>query len=391
MTKNILFYIPTINQKEGGVRQYAFNILKTFSENYSEDFTFYIYHKRKDQLFLDIVKENKNFALIQTHLSAKIVIKFQVILHKIIHFLTFKSTKLSLNFLDFLIKKHKIDIIHCPYQYIPKTKLAKLISTMHDVQELHFPEFFTAETLESRAKNYADFIKRSDAVVVSFNHVKEDLIRFFNADKNKIHTLLIGINNLWVTDYFNKETNFEPNFDFDSFLLYPANSWKHKNHLGLIEALRILKGQNKIVYLVFTGDFNNENGTFLISKIKEYGLENQIRLKGIVNQEELYGLYLKSTGVVVPTLYEAGSYPLYESIFIEKPVVCSNVTSLPETIGNDKFVFHPNDYDDMADKIEKLYFDEAYRIESIFNSKKRKNDLKSNDAVKILYNLYHAL
>ena len=129
----------------------------------------------------------------------------------------------------------------------------------------------------------------------------------------------------------------------------------------------------------------------MISKIEEFGLQNQIVLKGIVNQDDLYSIYQNASGVVVPTLYEAGSYPLYESLYIEKPVVCSNVTSLPETIGNEQFVFNPLDKNDIADKIEKLYFDENYRNDSKLNSMKMKNELKSNDSIQIIYSIYRSL
>ena len=176
--KNILFYIPTIVQKDGGIRQYAFNILKAFSENYSQDYTFYIYHKRKDPLFLEIAKRQPNFVLIETHFFAKFKIKTAVFFNKILYKLSLEKSSLSLNFLDFLLKKHKINIIHCPYQFIPKTKLAKLICTLHDVQQLHFPDFFTKEEIENRTIVFPDFINRSDAIIVSFDHVKKDLIHF---------------------------------------------------------------------------------------------------------------------------------------------------------------------------------------------------------------------
>ncbi len=67
MSKNILFYIPTMDQGSGGIRQYSFNMLKMISENNTGEFNFFIYHKRKDEFFLGIIDENQNFKLIPTH------------------------------------------------------------------------------------------------------------------------------------------------------------------------------------------------------------------------------------------------------------------------------------------------------------------------------------
>jgi glycosyltransferase involved in cell wall biosynthesis len=391
MSKNILFYIPTMNQRSGGIRQYSFNMLKMISENNTGEFKFFIYHKRKDKLFLDIIDKNENFQLISTHFFPKTFIKLYNSLGKIVSALTLKKLTFKKQFCDFLINHYKIQIVHCPYQFIPKTQKAKLITTMHDVQELHFPEFFSEQEKQNRAVNYPDYMKRADTIVVSYNHIKEDLIHFFKINSSKIYTLLIGLNDLWIAEYLNKGIRQEYKQDFSNYLLYPANSWKHKNHITLFEALKVLKDQNKIVNFVCTGDFNNDFGNFLISKIEEFGLQNQIVLKGIVNQDDLYSIYQNASGVVVPTLYEAGSYPLYESLYIEKPVVCSNVTSLPETIGNEQFVFNPLDKNDIADKIEKLYFDENYRNDSKLNSMKMKNELKSNDSIQIIYSIYRSL
>ena len=388
MAKNILFYIPDINQSWGGVRQYSFNILKMLSENPNKEFVFYIYHEVEDKLFLDIINENYNFNLIKINVVKWRKTKFSIIFNKILILLKLKKRNVTTDF-DRMLKKYSIDIVHCPYQFIPKTNEVKLITTLHDVQEIYFPEFFSPEERAYRAVNYYDFMKRSDTIIVSYNHVKQDLINYFNINKSKIHTLLIGMQFLWVNNFkYNNDFYFE---EVESFLLYPANSWKHKNHIGIIEAIRLLKTQNKIVKIIFTGDFKNDYGMFLIDKIKEYALDNQIIIKGIVSQNELFGLYKNTVGVVVPTLYEAGSYPLYESIFLEKPVVCSNVTSLPETIGNEKFIFNPNDYNDIAGKIEELYFDEEYKKQSIVNSQKMKKKLISNDFVVKLYKLYNSI
>jgi len=391
MSKNILFYIPTMDQGSGGIRQYAFNMLKMISENNTGEFNVFVYHKRKDKMFLDIIEQNENYTLIPTHFISKTLIKIYNSLGKIASALTFKKVSFKKEFHDFLIKKHDIKIIHCPYQFIPKTKKAKLITTMHDVQELHFPEFFTEEERKKRAINYPDYMNRADAIVVSYNHIKEDLIRFFKINPTKIHTLLIGLNDLWIAEYFNKGLKFDYKPDFSNYLLYPANAWKHKNHITLLEALKVLKDQNKIVNFIFTGDFNSDHGAFLINKIEELGLQDQIVLKGIVSQDDLYSIYQNASGVVVPTLYEAGSYPLYESLYIEKPVVCSNVTSLPETIGDERFVFKPLDKIDIADKVEKLYFDENYRNDSRVNAIKMKNELKSNDSIQTVYSIYRNL
>jgi glycosyltransferase involved in cell wall biosynthesis len=69
-----------------------------------------------------------------------------------------------------------------------------------------------------------------------------------------------------------------------------------------------------------------------------------------------------------------------ESILMKIPVICSNVTSLPETIGNLKYVFDPSNIYDMANKIREICFNEEYRSTNIQNSITQSERLRNTNA-----------
>ena len=92
--------------------------------------------------------------------------------------------------------------------------------------------------------------------------------------------------------------------------------------------------------------------------------------------------------MVIPTLYEAGSGPLYEAMRYSSPVICSNITSLPETIGNDKFIFDPNSVNEMTALIKKMLTDDGFRKENLDNSKKRMASLKAVDYANNIIDVY---
>jgi hypothetical protein len=74
--------------------------------------------------------------------------------------------------------------------------------------------------------------------------------------------------------------------------------------------------------------------------------------------------------VVVPTLYEAGSFPLNEAMNYGIPVICSNVTSLPDQIQDKRYIFDPNNIDEMADKMNMMLTDKMARQMNTDNSHK---------------------
>lgn len=400
-TFNILFYIPFLSQEFGGVRQYSAGILALVGAMPS-NFVFHIYHDGNDPVIMEILAKFPQFKLIKPKsvtLSKKEQNKkkleyYQAVFEK-------KVLKRKVNYyekseLELIIEKFKIDIIHCPYQFIPevrKTKInypVKLITTMHDVQELHFPEFFTAEERANRAVNYMHYIRNSDHIIVSYQHIKDDIVKYFAEREEKISVLLLKMNNLWFNNY-NDQSKKNIAFVDKPYLFYPANFWNHKNHLNLIRAILLLKNKGIIVNLVLTGDTKMENGKEIEGLIKELQLQNQIRILGIVDEETLYSLYQNAVGVVVPTKYEAGSFPLMESILMNIPVICSNVTSLPETIGNLDFIFNPNDPNNIADKVAQLWNDPGFREKSYKNNLKQQERLIDTKADIILKKIYEEI
>ncbi|MEJ2105599.1 MAG: glycosyltransferase family 1 protein [Ignavibacteriaceae bacterium] len=248
-----------------------------------------------------------------------------------------------------ILKEQNLSLFHIPVQYSPiyRTKIPVII-TMHDLQEYHFPEFFSFWEKLFRKINNKMAILDSDRIIVSFKHVKNDILKYFKVSEEKVSVCPPPFADNWFAE--TKETDWSTiskkyNLKKD-FMLYPAATWQHKNHLGLIQAMKNLVLEKKDIHLVCTGkqtEFYQE----IQSKILDYDLTKNVHFPGIVPEEDLIGLYKSANLVVIPTLYEAGSGPLYEAMRYGIPVICSNVTSLPETIGNNDFIFNPSDSDEI--------------------------------------------
>lgn len=272
-----------------------------------------------------------------------------------------------------------IDLLHVPYQTPPIYDLPyPFIVTMHDVQELHFPEFFSPEERALRAEYYWKSLKYSRGVVVSFDHIKQDLIKYFNLPESKVYVCPLPYNQIKLASPTEQEiSKYADKYgNLKDFILYPAQIWKHKNHLSLIKAIELIKAQHqRCINLVCTGKKN----TFFEETIEKYLINSpvseQIHFIDIVPETELYWLYKNCALVVVPTLYEAGSFPLLEAMSLEVPVICSSVTSLPETIGDSRFIFEPLNIKQIADLIVKMLADEQLRTDNIKNSQSRIDEL----------------
>ena len=129
----------------------------------------------------------------------------------------------------------------------------------------------------------------------------------------------------------------------------------------------------------------------ILKKMLKLGLKNSVKFLGIVPEEDLIGLYKNSELVVIPTLYEAGSGPLYEAMRYNVPVICANTTSLPDTINNPKYVFNPNDVNNLSVLIIKMLTDDNEMRDNITNSKKRMKELGQKNYFKSFKDVYFFL
>jgi glycosyltransferase involved in cell wall biosynthesis len=390
----IAYYIHHTTIAAGGVFTYSIAILKQLikspeiekiiiitSQNVSEKLNEF---RNNDRLEIKVVDRNK----LIINLMLKIWFALYTVILVIQNLVPAKafSTKLKhsiarINPYHKIVESSEIDIFHVPIQHSPIHMIkTPVIITMHDIQEYHFPEYFSLiERLRRVIKNNMA-IYDSNHIVVSFKHVKNDIIKHFNIQEEKISICPPPFADDWFLKKNESDWDEVQNkYDLKrKYILYPAATWVHKNHIKLIEAVKKIKDDGLEFNLICTGN-KTVHYKLIFKKIEEFNLTEMVRFVGIIPEEDLISLYNNSSLVVIPTLYEAGSAPLYEAMRYQVPVICSNVTSLPDTIDNNEFIFNPNNVDEMASLMCKMLTDDNLRQKNISNSNDRMNYFRSQN------------
>lgn len=400
------FYIHHTTISAGGIFTYTIGILKELLKAKEIEKVIIITSKEVNERLnanisdtkLQVVNINRNQLAIKIKLYIYFLLfTFSILITKII-----PSKKLVESLIHFsnkinpytkALSELNISVFHVPVQYSPVYGIkVPVIITMHDLQEFHYPEFFSIKEKIHRKINNQIAIIYSDHIIVSFKHVKEDILKFFKVSEDKVSICPPPFSESWFLST-NESSWVELSKKFElkkRYLLYPAATWKHKNHTALIKALKKLKDEGIEIDLVSTGN-RTEYYKTIQSVIDELDLSKVVHFLGIVSEEDLIGLYKNARLVVIPTLYEAGSGPLYEAMRYGIPVVCSNVTSLPETVNNNEFVFDPNNLEEMTVKIKTGIVDEDFRRRNIQNSRDRMKDLEKNIYSESFVNSYKKL
>lgn len=400
------FYIHYTMLKAGGIFTYSIGILRLLLKADEIEKIVIITTPEVKGALSEIANNNKvEFSLLDREsFSNKVRLFFSFFLYdtSIIYQHYFLKSKILeklrsisnfINPYQRIIKNSGIRLLQVPIQYSPIYKTSvPVVTTMHDVQEFHFPEFFTASERLHRAINNFKSVTESDHIIVSFDHIKKDLLKYYSVPAEKISVCPPPFADDWFAT--KKETDWqvlEKKYSISKkYLIYPAATWPHKNHIRLLEAFKEVRKIIPDLNLICTGN-KTDYYDIIQKKILELGLENSVKFLGIVPEEDLIGLYKNAELVVIPTLYEAGSGPLYEAMKYKVPVICANTTSLPETVSNAKYVFNPNDVDELSVLIIKMLSDYNEKKLNILNSERRMEELGTQDYFKSFGKVYNTI
>ncbi|MES9899033.1 MAG: glycosyltransferase family 1 protein [Sedimenticola sp.] len=254
-------------------------------------------------------------------------------------------------------------VVHFPFQEYEICALPTVYNP-HDLQHLHYPEFFNASDIARREAIYPAGCRFSKTVVVASDWVKSDVLHHYGVHEDKVQvipwaapTQAYGESTPEVLEEVRSIYGLTEDYAF-----YPAMTWEHKNHIRLLQALALVRERDgRVVNLVCTGFQHNQYWERIQSTIEELELQSQVHFLGFVPEEHLKSLYRLAQFVIAPTLFEASCGPVFEAWQEEVPVACSTVTSLPEQVGDGALLFDALSVEEIADTILRMTTDEPFR------------------------------
>jgi glycosyltransferase involved in cell wall biosynthesis len=261
------------------------------------------------------------------------------------------------------LSRQRLDVAFFPLTAMPVGQLAPpCIITIHDIQHEYFPQFFSSKELRIRRACARNAIRKSRMIIVLSEFTRETVLSKFGIPPSQVVTIPHGVGAAFCTRRDATDATLRDKYRLPSdFVLYPANSWPHKNHARLLEAAAALKRQGRLrCALVFTG-FVYEARWRVLRQVEELGLSSHALHLGFVDPIDLPALYRAARGLIFPSLFEGFGLPILEAMRSGCPIACSNSTSLPEVAGEAALLFDPEDVGAIADAIYQLSENETLR------------------------------
>jgi glycosyltransferase involved in cell wall biosynthesis len=290
---------------------------------------------------------------------------------------------------DGTIERAGVDLVHFPVQDAFLTEVPSIYQP-HDLQHVHLRELFSRWEHDRREVVYRTHCERARMVVAMSSWGRRDLIQTYGLPGDKVQIVP------WGSVLFEYPTPSERDLAdlratlglADGFLLYPAQTWPHKNHERLLEALALIRDRDNVsIPLVCPGTRKSQFGQ-IRDRIDSLGLGDTVRFPGFVSSLELRGLYELATALAFPSLFEGWGLPICEAFSAGLPIASSTATCLPDLVADAGLLFDPNDVEEMSVAIRRVWSDERLR-QSLAERGRERSKLFDFDRTALLFRAHY--
>lgn len=277
----------------------------------------------------------------------------------------FKWKFLSFNF----ITKTNCDIYHFFNFVIPDKINGKIIITIHDTIHKVMPENINFD-IEEFEKQIKKSLEKSNVIVTVSNSAKEDIIKYYGKKyENKIKIVEPGVDlDKYKQEFsakYTKEILYKLGIkENDEFMFTIGTLQKRKNILNIIKAFNKYKENNSKLKLIIAGN-PGDNYQEIINEYNNSKYKNDIKILNYISEEEKIILYRNTKIFIFPSLYEGFGMPIVEAMATGVPVITSNISSMPEVLGDAGILVNPYFIEEISKAIEKYDTNEKLRKESV--------------------------
>jgi glycosyltransferase involved in cell wall biosynthesis len=262
------------------------------------------------------------------------------------------------------VRQHRIDLFWTPAYIVPFTMPCKSVAAVHDLAYFLLPQSYPlVDRWYMRATMPGSF-RRAQALLAVSEHTRLDMERLFPFTRGKITVTYEAA----ATRFHQRLTStqlavVQSRYHLSApFIFYAGSISPRKGLPYLLKAFAYLKQERGIPQrLVFTGGWTWGDEA-IRDLIQRLGIQAEVVILGNVAPDDMPALYQLADVFVYPSLYEGFGLPILEAMASGCPVVCSNLTALPEVAGDAATMIDPRDTTALADAIYRVLCDESERV-----------------------------
>jgi glycosyltransferase involved in cell wall biosynthesis len=268
------------------------------------------------------------------------------------------------------------DLVHVPLNRVPLLMIQPYVVTVHDLANLFFEwEEYSKLRIQLRRFRVKRGLARASRVIAVSEATRVDVAQMAGVPPHRLRLVYNAPDPSFLqpdgADAAEQRRRIMERYQIQyPYLLYAGNIRRHKNIPRLVEAFAVVREQLAAhpVYgdlrLVIIGDNISQYPAVRQAVIRSRA-EHVVRFLGFVPFETLRFFYQSAAVFVFPSRYEGFGLPPLEAMACGAPVVTSNVSSLPEVVGDAAILVNPENVFDIVRGIRDALLDEALRADLI--------------------------
>jgi len=353
----------------GGAKQLVLELLKGLGMRQGSEKYILLTSDKNHNVFAEFEKLGmKRICIVRTEINTKPSIWNRILNRFKREFYTYRFPS--------ILKREGVSLLFCPMT-APSFCEAGIptVSLVYDLQHVFYPYFFTEEELAHRNNFYNQLENKADFIICISSFTRDTVIEKLQIPPERVISIPICVHNRLnrpgkdiMLDTLRKYKLQEM-----KYFIYPANFWPHKNHKMLLTAFNIFSHNcaEHDFHLVFTGATIDDNARVIEDAVKQMAIADKVHILGYLSEEELASIWSGAYSLIFPSLFEGFGIPLLEAMFFEKPILCSNSTSLPEVGGDAVIYFDPRRPDEIAAAMESILIDKRLYDTLVLKGKER--------------------
>lgn len=251
------------------------------------------------------------------------------------------------------LKGANVDLYHDP-NFLAFPFDGPSVVTVHDLSWIRFPETHPKDRVDAMNRHFEPAMKAAKMIITDSIFVKNELIETFGIENTRIKNIPLGAEEL-----------FKPLESQETFEVLNILGLMHQNYILAVGTLEPRKNLQVAIFaymrlpvrirkkfpLVVVG-MKGWHTSALEKQMAPLIASGEIRLLGYLKREELAIVIAGALTLVYPSIYEGFGLPPLEAMSCGVPVIASNVSSLPEVVGDTGFLVNPQDINGISEAIE---------------------------------------
>lgn len=286
-------------------------------------------------------------------------------------------------------RRHCFDIYHEP-SYLLMPFNGPSILTIHDLSWIAYPETHPVERVRALDKYFEASLASATHVITDSNFVKQEIIKQFNTQESRIHTIPLGVEAIFHPRIENQTRDILENYGLkhNSYILAVGTLEPRKNLSAVFAAYRQLPAPIRTRYPLVLAGMKGWRLDEIDKQLAPLLQCGEIRLLGYIPRTELAVVTAGAITLIYPSLYEGFGLPPLEAMACGVPPIVSNVSSLPEVVTSGGIKISPTDTDALNKAIRQLIEDDALRSRLGQQALQRSQELTWQRCAAMTYQLY---